>query len=190
MHKETKKKGGKILKMSIDNIQLTAGLCENLFSKSLIDSTNSVSNKPNVISTQIIKEPAEKIRIKSLGENNGNILFLVNNTENIFLSDEEMKLLSDLLTACKISMADIALVNYHQNPQLNYQQIADQFKSKKNLVFGLSAADLELPFTIPFFQIQKFQDSTYMIAPPFSDFLNNINLKKELWASLKKIFLL
>ena len=100
-----------------------------------------------------------------------------------------MKLLTDLLTACKISMDDIALVNYHQNPQLNYQQITDQFQSKKNLVFGLSAVDLDLPFTIPYFQIQNFQGSLYMIAPPFSDFLKNINLKKDLWASLKKIFL-
>jgi DNA polymerase III psi subunit len=190
LHKETKKKGGKILKMSIDNIQLTAGLCQSMFFKSLIETNKKPEGEQKIISRETIKKPAEKSEVKSLGENKGNILFLVNNPENIFLSDEEMKLLSDLLTACKISMIDIALVNYHQNPQLNYQQISTQFQSKKNLVFGVTAADLELPFTIPFFQIQKFQDKVYMMAPPLSHFLNNVNLKKELWVSLKKIFVI
>jgi len=156
-----------------------------MFTKSLIDPTQNQQKDNQPALNQ--KLPA-KSKIKSLGENRGNILFLVNNAENIFLSDDEMKLLSDLLTACKISMLDIALVNYHEYPNLDYNQILEQFQVKKILIFGLTASDLELPFTIPFFQIQKFQDQLYMISPSLSDFLNNIALKKELWNSLKKIF--
>lgn len=166
--------------MSIDNIQLPGYLCQKMFTKTLLDKA-----EPGAVNTI-----SKKIKIASLGENEANILFLVNNAQNKFLADNEMKLLSDLLTACRISMADIALVNYHHNQKINYNDLIDQFKSKKLLIFGVSASDLDLPFTIPFFQIQKFQEQTYIIGPSLSDFINNVELKKELWNSLKKIFLL
>ena len=160
-----------------------------MYPKSLICTSETVENKPGIISSPAKKKLINKSTIDSLGENEGNILLLVNNEENKFLADDEMKLLSDLLTACKISMADIALVNYHQHPEMNYQLLGDQFHPKKILAFGVTAADLELPFAIPFFQVQKFQDQSYMISPSLADFINNVGLKKLLWNSLKKIFL-
>ena len=175
--------------MSIDNIKLTAYVCQSMYPKSLICTSETVENKPGIISSPAKKKLINKSTIDSLGENEGNILFLVNNEENKFVADDEMKLLSDLLTACKISMADIALVNYRQHPQMNYQVLEDQFHPKKILAFGVTPADLELPFAIPFFQVQKFQEQLYMISPSFADFINNTGLKKLLWNSLKKIFL-
>jgi hypothetical protein len=176
--------------MSIDNIQLPGHLCQLMFTKSLLDTSLHHNNEPISIQIDEIKDAPEKIKINSLGENKGNILFLVNNSQHKFLADDEMKLLSNLLTACKISMADIVLTNYNQNPTINYQLLIDQFHPKKILIFGVTSSDLALPFNIPFFQIQKFQDQQYMISPTLSDFLNNTKLKKELWNSLQKIFLL
>ncbi|HEY5390715.1 MAG TPA: hypothetical protein VIJ57_01275, partial [Hanamia sp.] len=63
------------------------------------------------------------------------------------------------------------------------------FGSKKLLLFGVSSTQLELPFSIPFFQVQSFNDQLYMTAPPLKNFLNNKDLKKELWTSLQKLFL-
>jgi DNA polymerase III psi subunit len=186
--------------MSIDTIQLPGHLCQIMYRNSLIEASKSVEKKahklqPEIIKNDIIepesiKEIPAKTITNSLGENKGNILFLVNNDQNKFLADDEMKLLSDLLTACKISMADIALVNYHQHSELNYQELSHQFQPKKILIFGVTASELELPFAIPFFQIQKFQEQLYMVSPSLSDFLNNKELKMLLWNSLKKIFLL
>jgi DNA polymerase III psi subunit len=133
--------------------------------------------------------PTKKIKLTALGENGRNILFLVNDTQNKFLAENQMKLLSDLLNACKISMEDIVLVNYDQNRSVSYRDLTEKFESKKILIFGVTAADLELPFTIPFFQIQKYQEQTYLICPSLSDFSDNVSLKKELWNCLKKIFL-
>ncbi len=173
--------------MSIDNIQLNGYLCEKMFSKTILDLTKTARTRNNDVDVK--KNLSKKIKISSLGENERNILFLVNNAQNKFVADDEMKLLTDLLPACKISMADIALVNYDKNREMNYKELIEQFQSKKILIFGVSASELDLPFTIPFFQIQKFQEQLYMIGPPLSDFINNVALKKELWNSLKKIFL-
>lgn len=166
--------------MSIDQIQLPGYLCQQMFSKSLLDKA-----KPSGDAS-----PSEKIKLTGLGGNGRNILFLVHDTQNKFLAENEMKLLSDLLNACKISMEDIVLVNYDQNRGVNYHELTDQFQCKKILIFGVTAADLELPFTIPFFQIQKYQEQTYLICPSLSDFTNDVALKKELWNCLKKIFLI
>jgi len=99
-----------------------------------------------------------------------------------------MEMLSNLVIACKLSMADIALVNYHYNP-FNFIQFNDYFQPKTILLFGISTAELNLPFTIPFFQIQEFQQQKFLTAPPLADFLANKNLKKELWITLQKLFL-
>lgn len=164
--------------MSIDTIRLSKNARKILFTKSLVEAA-----------------PAEELagketqdKINSLGGNKKNILFLVTDSQNKFLPDEQMDLLSNLITACKLTMADIALVNYY-NCSFNYLQLSGYFQSKKILMFGIETSALQLPFTIPHFQIQHFQEQSYITAPSFNHFLNNKDLKKELWVCLQKLFL-
>lgn len=164
--------------MGIDNIQLSGYLCQNLYNKSLIGEKHA----DNTVKT------LEKLKITALGENKCNILFLVNNEDQKFLSDSEMKLLSNLLSACKLSIADISLVNLQENPGIIYTDLVDQFHPKKILIFGISTSELQLPFTIPFFQIQQFHEQLYLTNPPLNQFVNNKELKKQLWNCLKKLF--
>lgn len=165
--------------MEIDNIQLTSYLCEKMFAGSLVDLTEDSE----------VNSSIPKAAINSLGENKRNILFLVSNDRYLFLADDEMILLSGLLSACRISMADIALVNFHQCPATAYGQFLEVFQPKKILLFGVTAADVQLPFTIPFFQIQKFEEQVYLICPSLSKLINNKKLKQELWVCLQKVFL-
>lgn len=162
--------------MSLDNIQLSKENCVNFYSKNLVAAGSFVEE-------QIEK----KITINSLGENLQKVLFIVKDPEHKFLADDEMTLLSNLIAACKLSMADISLVNYHSN-QYDYQQFGEQFHAQKILLFGVKTGDLNLPFEIPFFQIQSFQKQHYMTAPLLKDFLNNTDLKKQLWTGLQKLF--
>jgi hypothetical protein len=164
--------------MSLNNIQLSDITCQMLFEKNLVENTQINAGS----------EVSNQFTISSLGENQKNILFLVNEAEQKFLADNEMEMLSNLVIACKLSMADIALVNYHYNP-FNFIQFNDYFQPKTILLFGISTAELNLPFTIPFFQIQEFQQQKFLTAPPLADFLANKNLKKELWITLQKLFL-
>lgn len=163
--------------MSLDNIQLTAETSRILFSKNLVEPKNFISQK----------KAKESIQISSLGENQKSILFLVNDLEHKYLPDDQMELLTNLISACKLSMADIALVNFTPN-RFNYQQFTNYFQSKKILLFGVSTLDVELPFSIPFFQIQNFNSQEYLSAPSLKEFLENKNLKKDLWKSLQKLF--
>lgn len=163
--------------MSLDNIELSKQAIQLLFGKDLVEPVNKQTIIPH------------SFQIDSMGENKKNILFLINNPDNKFLPDDQMDMLSNLISACKLSMADIALVNYHHNPT-KYTELASHFSPKKILIFGVSTSMLELPFTIPFFQIQSYDHQSYIIAPPLKNFVDNTDLKKELWECLKKLFLL
>lgn len=165
--------------MSLDNIQLSKKERQLLFTKNLVDTAQDKG----------LNKVLEGFEIKSLGENQQHILFLVKDSQNIFLPDDEMNLLSNLILACKLSMADIALVNTY-NTSFNYMDLDNHFQPKKILMFGVQTSELKLPFTIPFFQLQQFHEQLYMISPSLKDYLNNKNLKKDLWTCLQKLFLL
>jgi hypothetical protein len=164
--------------MSIDNIQLSKTARRILFTKTLVEVTEAGKSG----------NKSSEITINCLGGNEKNILFLVKDPQNKFLGDEEMNLLSNLITACKLTMADIVLVNNTHTPA-TCQQLSDHFHSKKILMFGLNTSEMELPFSIPHFQIQTFNQQLYMTTPPLNQFLTNKDLKKELWLCLQKLFL-
>lgn len=163
--------------MSLNNIQFSSYLCHNLYAKSLI------------LTKEISNTSTGKIEISSLGGNQKKVLFLVNNAENKFLDNDEMTLLTNLITACQLSMEDIALVNYFTYDKLNYKTLVDYFQSEKILLFGISATEMDLPFIIPNFQIQSYDKKLFMAAPALSEFIDNKDLKKNLWVCLQKIFL-
>lgn len=164
--------------MTIDNIHLSDFLCQNLFKNNLIGEEEVLK----------IPEKAEKTKIQHLGLNQKRILFLVNNPDNKYLEDAEMEMLTNLLTACKLSVADIALVNYAHCAPVTYDELITEFNCGKLLVFGISTGDLKLPFNVPDFQIQKFQQQIYLFNPTMNAILNDVHLKKNLWNSLKKLF--
>ena len=165
--------------MDIDNIELTSSICESLFSNKLVDTKSS-----GKLSNELKNPPLE-----FLGDNRKNIVFLVNNEKEKFVSNEEIEVLNNLLTACKMTIADIALVNFFPMKDLNYEKLIEKFKAKYILLFGITCAELGLPFNIPDFQVQKFQEQTYLFNPPFSDLITNKNSKIALWNCLKKMFL-
>lgn len=165
--------------MSIDNIQLSKKECLILFAKNLVETKQDIGLNP----------VSNEIKFNNLGENQQRILFLVKNSQNKFLPDDEMNLLSNLILACKLSIADIALVNTY-NTSFNYMDLNHHFQPKKILMFGINTSELELPFAIPFFQIQQFQEQLYITSLPLKDFIHNKDLKKDLWICLQKLFLL
>lgn len=164
--------------MPIDKVQLPALLHESLFRNHLID-FKEISP---------VEIPKTEAKINFLGSNEKNIAFLVNDNKNKFLADAQTKFLSDLLTACYLNMADIAIVNLYHNDKITYRELADQLHPQKIFLLGISAADLDLPFTIPFFQPQNFHEKIYMISPSLEEIQMNKELKRKLWVCLQKIF--
>lgn len=129
--------------------------------------------------------------IKVLGKNERNILVLVNEKKYPFLPDDDLKFLSNILLACKLNLSDIGIINF-AHFAVNFTICKEHFEAQKILLFGLTSAAIKLPFTVPDFQVQPYNECVILQSPPLSTLNHETQeskiLKSQLWISLKKIF--
>jgi hypothetical protein len=159
--------------MSLNNINLSAQLIADLYPDSLIE-------------TGKVKE-AEKKPVKYLGNNQKNVAILIKNKELPFLNDQEFNFLTSILSACKLSLADVAIANL-ESVNIDPAGLTDELNSKIVLLFNVTPAEINLPINFPQFQVQQFNKRTYLYAPSFTLIENDKAVKINLWQSLKTIF--
>ncbi len=159
--------------MSLNQIQLTPHLLVNFYPDSLIET--AATTVPEVSS------------LSYLGKNEKNILIITSKEDVRFLTDEELVFLTSILSACKLSIADVAIVNRKQT-KIDLPEIFFQLKTKTVLLFDVTPLEIGLPINFPQFQIQEFNKQTYLYAPPLQKIANDLTIKKQLWNSLKKLF--
>ena len=164
--------------MSIDHVPLPGFLYQKLFGNNL------VALEPGFTKNTANQEAG----ISFLGGNEKKIVFLFSDSHNKFLADAQATLLYNLVTACGLTMADVAFVNFFHNNSITHRDLATRLQAKKVLIFGIPAASLDLPFTIPFFQMQNFGEQVYMMSPPVEELQTNKELRNQLWICLQKIF--
>lgn len=164
--------------MSLDNIQLPPFIIHDLFKDCLVD-LNSYESIPQGMNTKALP---------FLGSNKQNIIILINNPDISYLSNQQLNFLTGILAACKLNLADIAILNLHKRPAINYNTINDELSPRITLMFGVSPMSIGLPFDIPMFQVQQFNERTYMVAPTLQELGNNKELKRQLWVNLQQIF--
>lgn len=165
--------------MSIDKIQLSPKLVQNLYKKVLVDTA----------ATHIPLKQAEAPSIPSLGTNDKNIIIIVNESQTAFLPENDMTLLTGILNACQLSMADVAIVNFAKNNSLNYEELMRQFNPEFTIMFGTSPADLAFPLQFPMYQLQKYNSKSFLFSAPLRFLSEDVDQKKKLWSCLQKYFL-
>lgn len=164
--------------MSLDNIQLPPIVLQGLYRNALID-LKTVNAVPGI---------AASATLTYLGDNQKRVVIIVDEPEAIYLPDEELNFLLGILTACKLSMADIALLNYRKNPAITYQDITEQLEAQKIFLFGTSPANLELPLQFPNYQVQQYNGQVYLSSPNLKKLKDDKVEKTKLWNCLKQVF--
>lgn len=127
-------------------------------------------------------------QIKFLGSNQKHITILVNADDATFLSDKSFIFLTGVLTACRLNVADVAIINIHQSNNIHYLSLNAVTRPQIALLFGISPQEIGLPLHFPHFQVQPFNNTTYVCAPPLDNIEADKPLKAKLWASLKSVF--
>jgi hypothetical protein len=164
--------------MSLNNIQIPAIVLQDLYKNVLID----LETETAPLSTDATGS------YSFLGDNQKGIAIIVNDTASIYLRDDELNFLLGILSACKLSMADVALLNLSKNTSLTYTGIGQQLAAEKVILFGVEPSILELPLQFPHYQIQKYNNQVYLSAPALKILENNKAEKTRLWTSLKQVF--
>jgi hypothetical protein len=164
--------------MSLDNIQLPAIVLHDLFKGSLVDlNTHQPGNTAGAATG-----------LSFLGNNQKKVAIIVANEKAIYLPDEELHFLIGILLACKLTMADVALLNIKKNDAFTYIELQHQLKAEIILLLGVVPLQLQLPLQFPPYQVQKFNNQVYLAAPALHLLAGNKAEKTKLWNCLKQVF--
>ena len=164
--------------------QLPAFVLAELFKNTLVDTDEQMKPKS-------IKEELPKPKKKYLGNYERKIIVLVNDTANVHLNDNDLEFLTGILNACKLNLSQIALINFNKNA-VDFAQLRKEMQSEYILLFGVNALQIQLPFTMPHYQVQQYDNNKIVTAPPLAE-LNQTSPqakaeKIKLWKSLQTMF--
>jgi hypothetical protein len=168
--------------MSLNNIQLKPHLIADLYKDTLIELENTTPTPSVDITT-----PRRGLPM-FLGNNEKKIIIAVSNNFLPFLPDNELAFLTNILSACKLSLADVAIINLHGKDETTCSDFIDQLQAQSVLLFGIEPLTIGLPMNFPLFQLQPFNKRIYLQAPAFSELEKDKGLKMRLWNCLKTLF--
>lgn len=126
-----------------------------------------------------------------LGDNRKKISILVKDAHSVYLNDHSLQFLSAILAACKLNLGDVAIVNFFHTP-FDFAALKPWLAPKFLMAFDIPPAALKLPFDLPNYQVQAY-DQCSMVFAPSLDLMTNDSReakleKSKLWLSLKNMF--
>ena len=137
-------------------------------------------------------EPIKELgQIKYLGEHLKQVTIIVKDELAVYLNENDLTLLSSILSACKLTLADIALINVAQQ-KLSLHEILNVLPSKLVMIFDVSSTTLKIKLPTTLYKSIQLGD-TYLL------FSNSLSLmqggdqsakleKGKLWAIFKSLF--
>jgi hypothetical protein len=174
--------------MSLSEIRFTPSLLVDLYKDSLVSIQEGKQSKSAKKSAQTEQPPR-----KFLGKNLRNILIVVNKESAIFLPDDELNLLTKMLSACNLTLADVAIVNV-AGSNVSVEQLVVEFEPARMLLLGSTFHGEFSNLANTEYLVQQHKDYSYFFAPDLKDMLGETasarSIKTKLWGALKQMFAL
>jgi hypothetical protein len=147
---------------------------------------------PEPILATAPEKKAEPAAYKVLGNNKKQITVVVNCPNDVFVPEADLQFLTKMLEACKLNMADVAIVN-HATAAIAIDRLKVQLQPRYLLLFGVEPGAIQLPISFPSFKDQPYAGTTYLFTPALGQFNQETDeakqLKRKLWDCLKRMFL-
>ena len=170
--------------MDLNHLELPTTLIADLYKKSLIEPASSSLQQEKPIEQSHVHSPW-----KYVGNNNKNILIIVNTNEAIHLPDNELTFVTGILSACKLSINDVVIVNLNNHSSnASYKELISFFKSKIVFLFDVQPSAFGLPVNFPHYQVQIFANTSFLFSPSLKELENDKLQKSKLWVCLKRLF--
>ncbi|NTS43598.1 hypothetical protein HRG84_22150 [Flavisolibacter sp. BT320] len=161
--------------MSLNNISLPSQLLADLYHDSLVEGT----------ATPV---PVTKTTVPYLGKNGKNILIVVNKPDVPYLPDAELSFLTKILTACQLSLLDVAIVNGNRFDGEDATEALTQTAARFVILFDVAPTLFGLPAQTPLFTVQAADGLPFVAAPALNKIESSKEAKGQLWISLKQLF--
>jgi len=150
------------------------------------------TSAPEPVAATKPAQPVDLTPYKILGNNKKQITVVVNCPEDVFVAEADLQFLTKMLDACKLNMADVAIIN-HATAAVTIEKVRTQLQPKYLLLFGVEPDVIHLPINFPSFKEQPYAGTTFLFTPALSQLNQNTDaakgLKKKLWECLKRMFL-
>ncbi|HEY8897315.1 MAG TPA: hypothetical protein VIM79_20970 [Niastella sp.] len=148
--------------------------------------------QPEPVIEKAPPKPVDTTPYRILGNNKKQITVVVNCPQDVFVPEGDLQFLTKMLDACKLNMADVAIVN-HATAAVNIEKVKAQLQPKFLLLFGVEPDEIHLPINFPSYKEQPYAGTTYLFTPALSQLNGDTDvakgLKKKLWECLKRMFL-
>ena len=171
----------------------------NLYKESLVLGVTPANVDKKIQASLPVAEKNETVKaeddltapIKFLGEHQKKILVLVQDLDAVHLNERAFDLLTSILNACKLTIADIALINL-ANKNFSLHQILTQVPSDFVLVFDVPPMQLKIKLPTKLYTPILLGETQLLFSNNLSqmqgiDQASKIE-KTKLWTALKIIF--
>jgi hypothetical protein len=177
--------------MGINHLRLSSELIAALYPESLVEENGASTVNENVRSSKPVADKTPVYHF--LGENNRSICFLANYREGDFLPEDQLEFLKKMLTACKLSFNDIALLNI-AHTSFDLADLRLQLHPHIIFLWGIPPESVGLKSGLPDFSVTVF-DGISVIPVSGLDLMSGnrpegTEFKQRLWICLKKLFTL
>lgn len=141
--------------------------------------------------TEEVNEPAEnykiipEIKLQFEGNNNKGIVILVNYTNGI--PENEKDLLIKILSAVKLSITDIAIIDLGVNNTSEHYTLISKLNCNKLIAFGTNC-NLLFPDNLPMYQITPYNSKQIIKSHSLNEVAADTTKKKLLWTQLQTAF--
>ena len=129
---------------------------------------------------------------KFLGKNSKRISIIAGYEADPYMPEEHLEFLTKILSACKLNLGDVAILNYHA-AGIEMDKLGSELKPLQVLLFGVDPISIGLPLSFPMFKLQMFNGTNFLLIPPIVELNQDTDAaktqKKQLWECLKKLFL-
>ncbi len=195
--------------MQDQNTKLPAAALVSLFKDTLVlpeKEIKSEESEEKAIITAIGKEaiattPANEVvnelksttpvPIKYLGDHLKKIIVLVHDNNAVHLNETDLGLLSSILNACKLTLADIALINIAQQP-LALHEMLITLPSQFVISFDINSTQIKIKLPTTLYKPIVLGDTQILFSNSLQSMQGtdqNAKLEKsKLWNALKLLF--
>jgi hypothetical protein len=165
--------------MELNGVQFSIEQLAELYTGTLV--VSATSTPPTVSKSTSVAAPAIPVK----GKNKKGVLWLVQEPDHAYLNDADFEFLSQIVSACKMNMEDIALVNLAQI-QKTINEVADALQPSVVILCGVEYQ--QLPFKLEEYIIYPHARRNYFLADRLEELRNDKAKKTKLWLALKAMF--
>lgn len=169
--------------MSLNNLILPGSVIAGLYGRQLVvlkDVPPAIAGEKEVVNP-----------LKFLGNNARRVILLVSNPSDTFLPDDELNLLTQILNACELTLADVAIINLARS-KTTISVVQEQLNPRHLIMLGTESGEIDLPMEFPDYRILEHGQTVYLKSPSLKTMLGKgpeaRNIKMNLWQSLKTMF--